>query len=82
MFVTNVFTFASEGKAYRYSSVKAPLSVWGPWHEGEDRAEGTLEDVRRSMLAMLTPAIVLDIFRFFTIFATDKKFRKIKIICR
>ena len=82
MFVTNVFTFASEGKAYRYSSVKAPLSVWGPWHEGEDRAEGTLEDVRRSMLSMLTPAVVLDIFRFFTIFATDKKFRKIKIICR
>ena len=31
---------------------------------------------------MLKPAIVMDIFEFLTIFATDKKYRKYKIICR
>lgn len=31
---------------------------------------------------MLTPVIILDILQNFTIFATDKKHRRIKIICR
>ena len=31
---------------------------------------------------MLRPAVVLDILQHFTIFATDKKHRRIKIICR
>lgn len=82
MFVTNVFNFASEGKCYRYSSINAPLTVWGPWHSNDHRAEGTLADVQTSMKDMIKPEIILDIFRFFTLFATDKKYRKYKIICR
>jgi type I restriction enzyme R subunit len=31
---------------------------------------------------MLRPAVVLDILQYFTIFATDKKHRRIRIICR
>jgi hypothetical protein len=31
---------------------------------------------------MLVPKKIMDIFQFFTIFATDKKYRKYKIICR
>ncbi|MFR3452199.1 MAG: hypothetical protein ACLTSX_12325 [Collinsella sp.] len=34
------------------------------------------------MTSMLTPANVMDIFQFFTLFATDKKHRRIKLICR
>lgn len=82
MFVTNVFNFASEGKCYRYSSINAPLTVWGPWHTEDHKAEGTLADVQASMIDMIKPEIIMDIFRFFTLFATDKKYRKYKIICR
>src|SRR5690606_7657531 len=35
-----------------------------------------------SVLSMIKPEIIMDIFQFFTIFATDKKYRKYKIICR
>ena len=81
MFVTNVFNFASEGKCYRYSSVNAPLTVWGPWHTEKHRSEGTLLDVQQSMTDMIKPETVMDIFRFFTLYATDKKHRKYKVIC-
>ncbi|MEC1781867.1 type I restriction endonuclease subunit R [Schinkia azotoformans] len=82
MFVTNVFNFASEGKCYRYGSVGMPINLWGPWHTAENKSEGTLVDVERSVMSMMKPEIIMDIFQFFTIFATDKKYRKYKIICR
>ncbi len=82
MFVSNVFNFATEGKYYRYGSVGMPVDMWGPWHTGEHKKEGSLVDVKVRLADMLMPEKVMDIFRFFTIFATDKKFRKYKIICR
>lgn len=82
MFVTNVFNFASEGKYYRYGSVNMPVSMWGPWHRPDHKTEGTLADVKISVKDMLTPFKVMDIFQFFTMYATDKKYRKYKIICR
>jgi len=82
MFVTNVFNFASEGKHFRFGSVGMPINMWGPWHTPENKQEGTLVDVNRSVAAMFKQEIVMDIFQFFTLFATDKKFRKYKVICR
>lgn len=82
MFVTNVFNFASEGKCYRYGSVNAPLTVWGPWHTNGHKDEGTLASVQTALMDMIQPNIIMDIFRFFTVFATDKKYRKYKVICR
>jgi type I restriction enzyme, R subunit len=82
MFVPNVFNFATEGKYYRYGSVGMPIDMWGPWHAKDNKSEGSLADVQRSISTMFTPSIVMDIFQFFTIFATDKKHRKFKIICR
>ena len=82
MFVCSAINFASEGKCYRYGSVNMPPEMWGPWHEGDKKSEGTLADVKRSMASMLTPSNVMDIFQFFTLFATDKKHRRIKLICR
>lgn len=82
MFVTNVFNFATEGKCYRYGSVNAPVSLWGPWHTADHKLEGSLADVKISIEDMITPEKVMDIFQFFTMFATDKKYRKYKIICR
>lgn len=82
MFVPNVFSLATEGKCYRYGSVRMPIDIWGPWHDGENKAEGTLADVQRSIRSMLRPHVVLDILQNFTLFATDKKHRRIKVICR
>ncbi len=82
MFVPNVFNFATEGKCFRYGSVCMPINLWGPWHTPTNKGEGTLAEVKISVEDMITPAKVMDIFQFFTIFATDKKYRKYKIICR
>ena len=82
MFVTNVFNFATEGKCYRYGSINMPINMWGPWHTATHKAEGSLADVKISVEDMISPKNVMDIFQFFTMFATDKKYRKYKIICR
>ena len=82
MFVPNLFSFATEGKLFRYGSIRMPLTKWGPWRDGEHHSEGTLDDVRQSVASMLRPEVVLDILQNFTIFATDKEHRRIKIICR
>ena len=91
MFVPNVFSFATEGRCLRYGSIRMPIDLWGPWRlaEGESDGykvdipvEGTLASVRRDVTSMLRPAVVLDILQNFTLFATDKKHRRIKVICR
>lgn len=82
MFVTNVFNFGTEGKCFRYGSINMPINMWGPWHTPTHKAEGGLADVKISIEDMMVPEKVMDIFQFFTMFATDKKYRKYKIICR
>ncbi|MEK4439112.1 type I restriction endonuclease subunit R [Paenibacillus sp. FSL K6-2862] len=82
MFVANIFNFATEGKCYRYGSVCMPIGMWGPWHTPNHKNEGSLADVKISVEDMITPEKVMDIFQFFTVFATDKKYRKYKVICR
>ena len=82
MFVSNVFSFATEGKAFRFGSIRMPIEMWSPWRTRENEPEGSLADVRRTVESMLRPEVVLDILQSFTLFATDKKHRRIKIICR
>jgi type I restriction enzyme R subunit len=82
MFVPNVFSFATEGRLFRYGSVRMPIDMWGPWRDEENQAEGQLHHVRATVESMLRPDVVLDILQNFTLFATDKKHRRIKIICR
>lgn len=74
-----MLNFASEGKCYRYGFVNMPINMWGPWHT-KYKSEGILKDVQNSVVDMLKPSIVMDIFEFLTIYATDKKYRKYKII--
>lgn len=82
MFVPNVFSFATEGKLFRYGSIRMPLEMWGPWRDEENQQEGQLAHVRATVANMLRPEVVLDILQNFTLFATDKKHRRIKLICR
>ena len=81
MFVPNILSFASEGKTFRYGSIGAALTKWGPWHEN-DHNEGQLEYAVNSFCRMLRPERMVDFMRYFSIYATDKKHRKIKVICR
>jgi len=82
MFVPNVFSFATDGRAYRYGSIRMPIDMWGPWRDDDNKDEGQLHNVRATLQSMLRPEVVLDIMQNFTLFATDKKHRRIKIICR
>ena len=82
MFVPNVLNFASEGKCYRYGAIGMPINHWGTWHTPQHKSEGTLADVKISLTDMLKPEKILDIMQFFTLFATDSKYRKYKTICR
>lgn len=82
IFVPNVFSFATEGRLFRYGTIRMPIDMWGPWRDEENQEEGQLHHVRASVESMLRPEVVLDILQNFTLFATDKKHRRIKIICR
>lgn len=81
-FVPNVLSFATEGKDLRYGSVGMPVDIWGPWREEESPAKEGLAAVKEAVEGLLHPQAVLDFLRFFTVFATDSKHRKIKIIAR
>lgn len=80
-FVPNVLSFATEGKEYRFGSIRMPVHLWAPWRLTDEATAG-LQEVDRAVGSMLRPEVVLDIARSFTVFATDRSHRKIKVICR
>jgi len=85
LFVCNVFSVATEGKEYHYGSLGLPVKDWGPWNldaDGGDSQRHPLHSLKLAAESMLRPHVVLDILSSFTLFATDKKQRRIKIICR
>ena len=81
-FTPNVFSFATDGKEFRFAAVGTPLEWWAPWRADEDGALAGLGEVERAVASMLRPAVVLDILQNFTLYATDKQHRKVKVICR
>ena len=85
LFACNVFSVATEGKEMRYGAVRMPVELWGPWRleESWQLAEKlpTLADTGRQIQSLLRPHIVLDILANFTLFATDQKNRRLKIVC-
>jgi len=82
MFAANVFSFSTDGRKYRYGTVRMPIEKWGPWHTGGTSEEDSLDAVRQSVSQALRPEALLDLAEHFTVFGTDKKHRKIKIIAR
>jgi type I restriction enzyme, R subunit len=89
-FVPNVLSFATEGKTYRFGAIRMALDLWAPWREDDAKSSGSsqtsnasgLGEVETAVRGLLRPDVILDILRHFTVFATDKGHRKIKIICR
>ena len=82
-FVSNVFSFGTEGKELRYGSVGMPIDLWGPWRLEKHGAKTVgLQMVQEAVHELLTFNLISDMTRYFTVFATDNKHRKIKIIAR
>jgi len=82
MFVTNIFNFATEGKRFRYGSLNAPVTLWGPWYADIPHEEGDFTKVQKSVASITRKEVILDLLRYFTLFSTDKHNRKIKVVCR
>ena len=82
MFVSNILTFASEGKELQYGGICCPVDKWGPWFADEERHHGTLEAVRRNYESIISPDRLLDIYRYYSVFTGGTGVKKIKIVCR
>ena len=82
-FVPNVFSFATEGKELRYGSVGMPIDLWGPWRlETGGESNVGLEMVKEGINDLLTFELICNMVKHFTVFATDSRHRKIKVIAR
>lgn len=86
LFVPTILSFATEGKEFRYGAVRTPLEFWCPWRMEEERDElalvAGLQDVGKQMSHLLKPQTLLDMLQHFTIYATNSKKRKIKVVAR
>ena len=82
LFACNVFSVATEGKELRYGSIHMPVELWGPWRTDEAQLPNGLVDLKQTIESLLRPQVVLDILANFTLFATDKKNRRLKVVCR
>lgn len=86
LFVPNILSFASEGKELFYGGVRCPLEYWAPWRiEGDEDALAKrlgLGEIGKELSDLIHPARLLDIMQNFSVFATNKKKQRSKIICR
>ena len=86
LFVPNILSFASEGKVLFYGAVRTPLEHWSPWRLENDEdllaKQLGLGEISKEVSDLLHPKRLLDIMQNFSLFASNKKKRRIKIICR
>lgn len=72
-FVPNVFSFASEGREFRYGAVGQPPELWLNWSSTSDEIMPPgLPNVLRSAELLLTPTMVLDILRNYTLYSSRR----------
>ena len=82
LFVPNAFSVATEGKEYRYGSIRMPVEFWGPWRLEDDDALPSMDQVEQAVTSMLRPKVILDLLANFTSYATHKGKQRIKIVAR
>ncbi|MBD0831825.1 type I restriction endonuclease subunit R [Aestuariibaculum sediminum] len=86
LFVPNILSFATEGKALYYGGVRTPLEFWAPWRlENDEDAIAKrlgLGEVGKELTDLLHPKRLLDILLNFSLFTTNKKKQRIKVIPR
>lgn len=86
LFVPNLFSFATEGKEVFIGAVRTPLEFWAPWRIEDEKDElqhfAGLTDVAKQLTHLLKPSTLIDILQYYTIYATNSKKKKIKVVCR
>ena len=82
LFVPNVFSVATDGKEYRYGSIRMPVEFWGPWRLENAEDLPSMERVEKAVTSMLRPQVILDLLENFASYATHKGKQRIKIIAR
>ncbi|HRB80145.1 MAG TPA: HsdR family type I site-specific deoxyribonuclease [Niabella sp.] len=86
LFVPNILSFATEGKALYYGSIRCPLDFWAPWRlEGDDESLARrlgLGSIGKEMGDLLHPGRLLDILQNFSLFTCNKKRQRSKVIPR
>ena len=91
LFVPNILSFATEGKELFYGAIRCPLEFWAPWRtEEDDGSKGMgqvskalgLTEIGKELTDLLSPVRLLDIMRNFSLFTTNKKKQRIKVIPR
>jgi len=86
LFVPNILSFATEGKELFYGAIRCPLEFWAPWRLEDDdnpiaKSLG-LGEVGIELQDLLKPARLLDILRNFSLFSSNSKKQRMKIIPR
>ena len=86
LFVPNVLSFATEGKELFYGAIRCPLEFWAPWRIEENDNQISkvlgLAEIGKELADLLSPARFLDIMRNFSLFTTNSKKQRIKVIPR
>lgn len=86
LFVPNILSFATEGKTLCYGAIRCSLDFWAPWRlEDEDHNLARhlgLEGIGKEMNDLLHPARLLDILQNFSLFTSNKKKQRSKVIPR
>ncbi len=86
LFVPNILSFATEGKELYYGAIRSPLELWAPWRmENDEDALAKrlgLSEIGKELSDLLSPVRLLDILQNFSLFTSDKKKRRIKVIPR
>lgn len=69
-FVSNLLSFATEGKELRYGAIRQPPEVWLPWSATTDPIQlPGLAAVLRSVELACSPEMILDILGSYTLFS-------------
>jgi type I restriction enzyme R subunit len=72
-FVPNVLSFATEGREFRYGAVGQPPELWLNWSSTtDDIMPPGLPNMLRSAELLLTPEMVLDILRTYTLYSSRR----------
>jgi type I restriction enzyme R subunit len=86
LFVPNILSFATEGKELYYGAIRTPLEFWAPWRlENDEDAIAKrlgLGEVGKELSDLLHPKRLLDILQNFSLFTTNKRKQRIKVIPR
>lgn len=86
IFVPNILSFATEGKELYYGAIRCPLEFWAPWRlENDDEKIAKslgLGGVGKELKDLLSPARLLDIMRNFSLFTSNSKKQRMKVIPR